>query len=281
MADQPDNQLKTRVRRYWTDNPMNYRVTAEPGSPQYFAELDRKNIKWGTPLEDTTNPQGQGLIDYQADIAGKVVLEVGTGLGSLFGSLARRARLAVGIDLTAFGAGLTLERMRQAGIAHAFPVTADAENLPFSDQAFDTVVSWGVIHHTPDTPRAAREIWRVLKPGGTALVMIYHRHSVFFWYKLVIGWGIARGELLRGSLQDIANRHIDPNSPLSKVYSRQEAQQMFGMFRDVQIKVVGDAGFGGLPISRFPFVTQLLRRLGWYDPLVARHGFFLWIRAVK
>ena len=55
--------------------------------------------------------------------------------------------------------------------------TADAENLEFADDSFDLVYSHGVLHHTPDTEGAVREIYRVLRPGGRAVVMLYHRDS--------------------------------------------------------------------------------------------------------
>ncbi|MDX2139545.1 MAG: methyltransferase domain-containing protein [Chloroflexota bacterium] len=281
MKERQDEQLKSQVSDYWNTNPMDYNVTPDAGSREYFLELDRKNSKWGTPMEGSTHPDAQGLIDYERDIAGKRVLEVGIGLGSLFGSLARRASLALGVDLTAFGTQMSKRRAQLFDLPHMHPIHADAERLPFEDEAFDTVVSWGVIHHTPDTPRAAREIWRVLKPGGTALVMIYHRNSVFYWYKIFVGWGILRGELLRYSPQEITNRHLDPDSPLNKVYSIEEGRQMFSAFQKVDIKITGSAGFDSLPVGRFPFISQLLMRGERRKRLLARYGYFMWIRAVK
>src|SRR5207245_4997879 len=66
----------------------------------------------------------------------------------------------------------------------------DAENLDFNDNSFDLVYSHGVLHHTPDTARAVREIHRVLRPGGRAVVMLYHRNS--YNYRVNIR-GLRRG----------------------------------------------------------------------------------------
>jgi ubiquinone/menaquinone biosynthesis C-methylase UbiE len=54
----------------------------------------------------------------------------------------------------------------------------DAEELSFPDRYFDCVYSWGVLHHSPDTRTAVCEIWRVLKEGGSAKLMIYHKWSL-------------------------------------------------------------------------------------------------------
>jgi ubiquinone/menaquinone biosynthesis C-methylase UbiE len=281
MKERPDDRLKERVADYWNTNPMDYYVKPEAGTREFFLELDRKNIKWATPMEGSPHPEAQGLIDYDVDIAGKDILEVGIGLGSLFGSLARRARAAYGVDLTNFGARMSKQRTRLFDLHNANPINADAERLPFADASFDMVVSWGVIHHTPDTPRAAREIWRVLKPGGTALVMIYHRNSIFWWYKIMVGWGVFRGEFLRYSPQEITNRHLDPNSPLNKVYTIAEARQMFGMFSKLEFKITGSSGFDAIPTQSVPFISRLVMRGAMRESLLARYGYFMWIRATK
>ena len=59
---------------------------------------------------------------------------------------------------------LTLEGLSTA------PVYGDAERMPFPDNSFDLVYSFGVLHHTPGTQKAIAEVLRVLRPGGTALI---------------------------------------------------------------------------------------------------------------
>ena len=107
------------------------------------------------------------ILDF-ADFAawcGKRVLEVGVGLGADHERFARAGAELWGIDLTDRAVALTQARFAQLGLISHLQV-GDAENLPFEDGFFDLVYSWGVIHHSPDTAQAAREILRVLKPGG-------------------------------------------------------------------------------------------------------------------
>src|SRR5205085_3449156 len=81
-----------------------------------------------------------------------------------------------GIDLTQAAIDLAKRRFELDQLPGAFR-TADAERLDFPDNTFDLIYSHGVLHHTPDTTAAVREVHRVLRPGGRAVVMLYHRNS--------------------------------------------------------------------------------------------------------
>ena len=52
------------------------------------------------------------------------------------------------------------------------------DHLEFSDDMFDLVYSWGVLHHTPDTLKAMQECIRVCKPNGEVKLMLYNRRSL-------------------------------------------------------------------------------------------------------
>ncbi len=106
----------------------------------------------------------------------------------------RERRPRAGVDLTERAVSIVQERLllREVPGDRYELRQADAENLPFADERFDLVYSWGVLHHTPDTARAFREARRVLKPGGTLKAMIYHVPS---WAGLLLS--VRRG-LLRG-----------------------------------------------------------------------------------
>ncbi|MDQ3579857.1 MAG: class I SAM-dependent methyltransferase, partial [Actinomycetota bacterium] len=107
---------------------------------------------------------------------GKRVLEIGVGMGADLIRWARAGAEVVGVDLTQRAVTITCERLRREGLVGKVEV-ADAENLPFSDGAFDIVWSWGVLHHTPRPDQALVEASRVLVPGGRYAAMVYHRRS--------------------------------------------------------------------------------------------------------
>ena len=86
------------------------------------------------------------------------------------------------------------------------------------------------------------EIHRVLRPGGHARVMLYHRRSFAYWGEVILRHGILQGEFLRGnSTADIMSKYVEFNEsggrPLVKVYSRRQARDLFAMFREVKVQV--------------------------------------------
>lgn len=106
------------------------------------------------------------------------VLEIGVGMGADHERWARSGpRRLCGIDLTERATELTRERLGLSNLQSELQ-RADAEALPFADQSFDLVYSWGVLHHSADTALAIKEVARVLRPGGYARVMIYHKLSI-------------------------------------------------------------------------------------------------------
>jgi ubiquinone/menaquinone biosynthesis C-methylase UbiE len=108
-----------------------------------------------------------------AGAKGCKVLEIGLGLGADHGCFARADADLHGIDLTPRAVEITHRRLEIQELNSDLRV-GDAEALPYADRSFDLVYSWGVIHHSPNTAQAAREILRVLKPGGSFRVMVYH-----------------------------------------------------------------------------------------------------------
>jgi SAM-dependent methyltransferase len=96
---------------------------------------------------------------------GARALDVGCGTGANGPVLAARAAFAVGIDASPVPLGLG-ER------THAARLRGDANALPFPDGSFDLVVALDVLEHLDDDAGGARELYRVLRPGGVALIFV-------------------------------------------------------------------------------------------------------------
>jgi len=224
-------EFKQKTRAHWGASPCgsNY-ATAEPTSPAYFEEIERH--RYATHPWILRAIRGFGL-------SGKKVLEIGTGMGTDHINLARQQAHLHGVDLTPRHLEITRERLRSqqlvSGLAHA-----DAEELPFPDDTFDFVYSFGVVHHSPDTVRAVSEIRRVLRPGGRCWITVYHKHSLFFWWSVFLVNHLAAGGWRRRSLREqlslIEYPNDNPNLVI-RLYTRRQLRALFRSFSSCSVSV--------------------------------------------
>ena len=261
---------KAEAIKQWDSDPCGADRVSRFGSPEFFARVEHERyVEYAPWMRETI-----GFNRY----SGKRILEVGFGLGTDHVSFARGGAKCFGIDLTPVHVVGTRRRLELEGFPNRL-TQGDAEFLPFADRSFDVVYSFGVLHHTPDTPRGIDEIHRVLRPGGEAIVGLYHRDSAFYWaYVLIVG--LLRGGFLkegyRKSLSRIESREHSDAMPLVKVYSRRAARRLFHRFEQVRLSVHHLTFEGGGRLRRMArrllgrYEAQMERWLGWYVIVRAR-----------
>jgi len=214
--------LKEEVRQFWDKIPCGTReIQLEEGTKEFYAALEKDR-----------NEKEPFISEYARfkEQRGKSVLEIGFGAGSDFINFARHGADLTGIDLTDKGASLVKKRLALEDLKANIHV-GDAENLPFDDEKFDMAYSWGVIHHTENTPRAAQEIMRVLKPGGRVCVMLYHRYSLVS-LQCWIAFALLRGKPWR-TFSEVIFDHVE--SIGTKAYTIPEALELFSGLSSVKI----------------------------------------------
>jgi ubiquinone/menaquinone biosynthesis C-methylase UbiE len=216
------SDLKTRVRSHWQAQPCGTRDLGKEDRRRFFEELERERYQ----LEPYIRP----FASFE-DGRGKRVLEVGVGAGTDFVNWVRAGAQATGVDLTEAGVALTRERLALEGLTARVSV-GDAEKLPFANGSFELVYSYGVLHHSPDTQAAVREVHRVLQPGGRARIMVYHVPS---WTGLML-WVIHCLANLRPWItpRRAIREHLE--SPGTKAYTVAEARRLFADFARVECK---------------------------------------------
>ena len=262
---------KQKAREQWTHDPAGavYGRAHEFGTREFFDEVERHRYQEYAPW--MTEVMGF------SDFGGQRLLEVGCGMGTDLLQFARAGANVTGVDLTPRSVETSRHHLELWGQTGDFALT-DAENLPFASESFDVVYSNGVLHHTPDTAGAIHEIHRVLRPGGLARVMLYHRDSWNYWFEMILHRGFFRGQLLRGqTAQDIMSRYVEVNEgkgrPLVKVYSRRQARELFSMFSHVQTQVrqltKGDFYLIGRLLPQ-GIIEVLGRGIGWNVIISAR-----------
>lgn len=183
-------QSSEDVREFWNTEACGaHYVRAEKGSAEFYERYRelRYATEWHIPR----------LVPFETT-RGERVLEIGCGNGADGALFAGQGALYTGVDLTETAVEATRRHFQVLGLSGRFQIE-NAERLGFQDGSFDFVYSHGVLHHTPHPSAAFAEVYRVLRPGGRAVLMLYHKNS-FNYYVRIMGYMRAR-TLLR-----IANR---------------------------------------------------------------------------
>lgn len=214
---QNDN-LKNEVKNYWNQQSCGTEVTKETKySQSYFEEIE--NFRYRIEPEIFSFAQFSRFRN-------KKVLEVGVGAGTDFIQWVRSGAESYGIDLTPEAIENTKTRLKLENLQAADLKVSDAENLPYPENFFDLVYSWGVIHHSPDTVKCLSEIVRVVKPTGKIKIMIYNRRSLFAIYRWII-----EAFLKAKPFQSISSvLWNNQESPGTKAYTKKEAIKMISKF---------------------------------------------------
>ena len=180
------------------------------------------------------------------------LLEIGCSMGNDTIQFARRGMKVTGIDITEAAIELIKGRFALYNMPGDFRV-ADAEHLPFDDNTFDVVYSFGVLHHTPYTEGAIEEARRVLKPGGKAYIMLYNTRS--------LNWLAHR---LTGIPFDGSK---DDPCPVEKSYMPHVAKQFFKSYSRTHLWIDYLYGTGWGIVNRFmpkPLHRALGKVFGWH-----------------
>lgn len=175
-------------------------------------------------------------------IAGKDVLEIGSGGGAHSALFKKYGAHIISVDITperVVSTGLKLSKVSEgAGLA----IQADAENLPFADSSFDIIYSNGVLHHSEDTVKCINEVFRTLKPGGLAVIMLYSRHSALYWCSLLpktvlSGLIFKYPEAVRiGLITEGKPKYGSTKNPITRIYSKKEIKSLFSSFEILSLR---------------------------------------------
>ena len=126
------------------------------------------------------------MLEVMGDIEGKKVVEIGCGEGWLTRILAKKKADVYSFDISDEAINTVRSRLKEEGLSDR--VTLErmaAEELTYPSDTFDLVVGSAILHHL-DLEISAKEIWRVLKPGGKGYFMepLGHNPALNLYRKL-------------------------------------------------------------------------------------------------
>jgi ubiquinone/menaquinone biosynthesis C-methylase UbiE len=244
MSDLEEKQKK--VQEFWDAKPCDSDVSTRlQGERPYYLEIERDRYSHQAHINR--------IMDW-IDWNGKVVLEIGTGVGTDARNIIRRGGKYHGINVDQGSVDATKNALEVFDVEGEVS-RCSATGLVFPDDSFDVVYSFGVLHHIPDARQAVSEIKRVLKPGGELLVMVYNKSSINYRIEILVLRklfvrllripGIIKMFAIMGLPEDKLRRHAEifasgkmtpeewlsrntdgPDNPYSVVYDKPDIEKL-------------------------------------------------------
>jgi ubiquinone/menaquinone biosynthesis C-methylase UbiE len=220
------NSINEKVKEYWEEVPCGTEdhivKNIEPCTKEWFDAVE--NFRYS--IEPMIFSVAQFSLHH-----GKKVLEIGVGAGTDHLQWARSGVKLYGVDLTHAAIELTKKRFNIYGFESQL-TKIDAEELPFDDNSFDVVYSWGVIHHSNNPDKIISEIFRVLKKDGKFIGMFYNRYSIvafktwfIFCFLKLKPWNSLKSAIYN-NMESIG----------TKAYTKNELKLMFNKFSNIKIE---------------------------------------------
>ncbi len=293
------SQQDNTIEQFWDKNPVGSNFVDYRSGKEFYEEYDR--FRYST--------EGHILNELDAiDFRNKKVLEIGLGQGADSMQIINRGALYYGIDLTDESIKRLTERFTLFQKSYESIQKANAKNIPYPDGFFDIVYSHGVIHHSPEIQQITKEIHRVLKPGGQAVIMLYHKASFNYYVSIafirrlglllliVFPWldkliSRATGESVERinkhklnfrregwsylSMKNFIHRSTDgPDNVHASVWTQRSAARLFSDFKNQRFAV-------HFLNQRHLLGLQKIMTSSFKEWLAQRYGWHLWIFAGK
>ncbi|RYG50384.1 MAG: class I SAM-dependent methyltransferase [Chitinophagaceae bacterium] len=293
--EKPTNDIKD----FWNENPVGSNFISYQQDKSFYEKYDEFRYR--------TEGHILGELD-KIDFKGKKVLEIGLGQGADSMQIIDRGALYYGIDITEESVRRVKERFALFQRPYQEVQVSKAETIPYPENNFDIVYSHGVIHHSPNIEKIVEEIHRVLKPGGMAVIMLYHKQS--YNYYVSIGFLRRLGLLtlmpfpflshlvskLTGEQVERINKHRSnikeqglsylkmknfthrstdgPDNVYATVWSDKSSRGLFRNFKNIRTNVhfLNERHLLGLQY----IIPSSLKK-----SLANRYGWHLWIKAIK
>lgn len=270
MDELKATEYKEHIRKQWNNTPCG-KVGEITYDIEYFIKVEKNRYELNSWIASSYNFGSE-------EFKGISLLEVGYGQGTDLVQFAKSGAICTGIDYTPKHFELAKLNFQLRGLEADLHL-GDAANLPFKDNSFDRVYSTGVLHHTPDIKKCIEEVYRVLKPGGVFVMSLYHKNSLFHYYKKVFIDGILKLKLLTLGYMGVMatlEEGADGKSikPLVNVYNESSLKPMLSKFKKTDFKI------RHLQKRDIPILESILSQK-YIDKLQYKYGWYIISTSIK
>lgn len=218
-----------KVQEFWDKRPCNIRHSTAPlGTKKYFDE-----VEWRKYFVEPHIPQFTEFERWK----GKIVLEIGCGIGTDTINFARNGAKVTAVELSAESLKIAKQRAKVYGLQKKIKFyLANAEELSkvVPVESYDLIYSFGVIHHSPHPEKIINEIKKYTHKNTTLKIMIYYRYA---WKVFWILFKYGKGAFWKLDKLVADNSEAATGSPVSYIYSKNQAKKLLDGFKIIEAKV--------------------------------------------
>lgn len=262
------DEARLEAQKQWNETACG-ELPGDKSTIEYFKQVERDRY--------SLQPWMMDYFGFER-FGGKKVLEIGVGQGTDLAQFAKSGAECYGVDITDNHLALTQRNFMLRG-KRVQLWKADATRLPFENNYFDCVYSFGVLHHVPESEHVFSEVYRVLKPDGHFMIAVYYKWSAFhiFWKLLANGlrngWLFSKG--YAGLLATVEKGADGVRiKPYVRLYSKRGIRDALAMFTvdDISVhQLTPDHFWPSFVAHRMTrYVDRLEPYLGWYVACKAR-----------
>lgn len=228
------------VHEYWNSHTLGFQYVRDRSIPAGTREFFDHIRPWMNPYKF---PWIMERIEREAVLLkGKHLLEIGCGMGFDSLEFLKRGVRVTATDLTPSAVAMARKHFALENVRAEDVRVENVRALTFADESFDAVWANGVLHATGDTPGAIREVRRVLRRGGRAIISHFYRKPSWMY------------TISRVGRENIEYKEEDP--PVNDFYTESEILSMFDGFRIVE---TAREHYRALPAARYGLKGALYR----------------------
>jgi glycosyltransferase involved in cell wall biosynthesis/protein-L-isoaspartate O-methyltransferase len=202
---------------------------AQPHTLEWFLEAECERYQTDAWLLDLLDCDGR---------AGQQVVEIGCGIGTDLAQCAKHGAFVTGAESLEPTLARAEENFRLRGLPGRFMLWT-GDTLPLESSTFDFVYATGV-DGAPPVARVVSEMFRLLKPGGAALLIVPAERSLRYWCDSVWKHGVSTGDLSRHSMAAILSQSMNgsgrESNGAAEVYTRSRMRDLFRLFEEVRVQ---------------------------------------------